>query len=198
LFFEKFLLKVLWQIHNFTKKIMIIPKISKEKEITLGLRAEVFNHGNKENIHLGNGVILDGVLECYSKGRIVVNNNSFIGRSRIFASEKVEIGKGVLISDNVIIMDSDLHSFSGIKRYQDLQEFHNGKFFDVYSNIQSKPVLISDYAWIGANVVVLKGVTIGEGAIIGAGSVVTKDVPAYTIVAGNPAKILREIPKHER
>jgi acetyltransferase-like isoleucine patch superfamily enzyme len=58
--------------------------------------------------------------------------------------------------------------------------------------------MISDFVWIGANVIILKGVTIGEGAIVGAGSVVTKDVPPYTIVAGNPARIIREIPENER
>jgi acetyltransferase-like isoleucine patch superfamily enzyme len=62
----------------------------------------------------------------------------------------------------------------------------------------SKPILISKGAWIGAKSVILKGVTIGEGAIVGAGSVVSKDVPPYTIVAGNPAKIIRELPLDER
>ena len=54
-------------------------------------------------------------------------------------------------------------------------------------------MIIKDYAWISYNACILKGVTIGEGAIIGAGSVVTKDVPAWTVVAGNPAKIVRHI-----
>ena len=61
-----------------------------------------------------------------------------------------------------------------------------------------KPIVIKDKAWIGFNSIILKGVTIGEGAIVGAGSVVTKDVPPYTIVAGNPARIVREIPENER
>lgn len=60
------------------------------------------------------------------------------------------------------------------------------------------PVKISDKVWIGFNSIILKGVTIGEGAVVGAGSVVTKDVPAWTVVAGNPARIIREIPENER
>jgi acetyltransferase-like isoleucine patch superfamily enzyme len=60
------------------------------------------------------------------------------------------------------------------------------------------PIRICRGAWIGARSIILKGVTIGEGAIVGAGSVVTRDVPAFTIVAGNPARILRELATDER
>ena len=63
---------------------------------------------------------------------------------------------------------------------------------------REKPVLICDDVLIGCMAVILKGVTIGEGAIVGAGSVVTKDVPPWTIVAGNPARVIREIPEDER
>jgi len=184
------------QYHLISYKI--ISQVSSKHKIAFGLNAEIFNHGDNSNIVIGNGVILDGVLECYSKGRIVIDDYCFIGRSRLFSSEKISLGKGVLISDHVIIMDSNLHSFSALKRYEDLVKWQKGIFFDVYSNIKSKPVIISNFAWICANVVILKGVTIGEGAIVGAGSVVTKDVPPYTIVAGNPARIIREIPENER
>ncbi|MCZ8192279.1 MAG: DapH/DapD/GlmU-related protein, partial [Microcystis sp. LE19-338.1B] len=60
-------------------------------------------------------------------------------------------------------------------------------------DIQSAPVVIEDHVWIGFNVGILKGVTIGKGAIIGAGSVVTKDVEPFTVVAGNPAKIIKRL-----
>jgi len=57
---------------------------------------------------------------------------------------------------------------------------------------------IKDKAWIGFNSIILKGVTIGEGSIVGAGSVVTKDIPDWSIVGGNPAKVIREISENER
>ena len=167
-------------------------------EIEVTVRANLFNHGRKENVKLGKHVVIDGTLECYERGVLLVGDYSFVGRSRIFAAQKVDIGKGVLISDNVIILDSDLHSLSASKRFTEAEAWSKGKFPNVYDGIPSEPVVISDYVWIGANSVVLKGVTIGEGAIVGAGSVVTKDVPPYTIVAGNPAQIIREIPLDER
>ena len=62
-----------------------------------------------------------------------------------------------------------------------------------WNGVKSSPIIISDKVWIGFDVVILKGVTIGEGAIIGARSVVTKDVEPYSIVAGNPAKFIKKI-----
>ena len=66
-----------------------------------------------------------------------------------------------------------------------------------WANVASAAVHINSKAWIGFNSIVLKGVTIGVGAIVGAGSVVTRDVPPWRLVAGNPARIIRELPSHE-
>ncbi len=65
-------------------------------------------------------------------------------------------------------------------------------------DVISAPIVIEDYAWISFNVSILKGVKIGEGAIVAAGSVVTKDVPDWTIVGGNPAKVIKYIQENER
>jgi len=64
--------------------------------------------------------------------------------------------------------------------------------------VNTKGIKINDNAWVGMNCIILKGVTIGEGAIVAAGSVVTKDVQAWTLVGGNPARILKEIPEELR
>lgn len=192
-------------IVNILKKI-VIKSIKREfsrsayllGDIEVTLRASIFNHGKKANVILGNHVIIDGTIECYKKGMLALGDYSFVGRARIFAAHKVEIGKNVLISDNVIILDSDLHSISASRRLEEALRWSNGIFPDVYDGILGESVFIADHVWIGANSVILKGVTIGEGAIVGAGSVVTKDVPPYTIVAGNPARVIREIPIDER
>ncbi|AXY26324.1 maltose acetyltransferase [Suicoccus acidiformans] len=62
---------------------------------------------------------------------------------------------------------------------------------------QALPITISDHVWIGGDVSILPGVTIGEGAVVGTGSVVTKDVPAHTVVAGNPARVIRHIDQEQ-
>lgn len=183
--------KSLLVAYNVSSQVLAKPKLR------CGLNAIVFNHGSKGNIELGEGVVLDGVLECYDKGKLRVGNFTYIGRSRIFAAESVTIGKGVYISDFVVIFDSNLHSIAAKKRYADLVAWNQGKFPDVYTNVESKPVRIADYAWVGALCVIGKGAVIGEGAIVGAGSVVTKEVPAYTVVAGNPAQIIRELARDE-
>jgi len=187
-------------------KRMVVKNIKREfargallsGEIEVTIRTNLYNHGRKENVKLGKHVIIDGTIECYEKGMLSIGDYSFVGRSRIFAAHKIDIGKGVLISDNVIILDSNLHSVSASKRFSEAVAWSKGRFPNVYDGIPGEPVVISDHVWIGANSVILKGVTIGEGSVVGAGSIVTKDVPPYTIVAGNPAKIIRVIPLDER
>lgn len=92
----------------------------------------------------------------------------------------IEIGDGALIGHNVTIATLN-HDFAADKR----------------QNIKPYPVKIGKNVWIGSDCTVLPGVTIGDGAIVGAGSVVTKDVPCNCIVAGNPAKLIRKIDKGE-
>lgn len=91
----------------------------------------------------------------------------------------VKIGKYCLIGYN-----SNLISSSHELTYQPLSR---------RKNLECIPPVISDYVWIGAGSIVLPGVTIGEGSIIGAGSVVTKDIPANVIAVGNPCKVIREL-----
>jgi acetyltransferase-like isoleucine patch superfamily enzyme len=114
----------------------------------------------------------------------------------IIAAQEVTIGNDVLISWGVTIVDHNSHSIAFSERARDVQDWRLGK--KDWSNVKIAPVSISDKTWIGFNAIILKGVSIGEGAIIGAGSVVTKDVPAWTVAAGNPARIIRGIPEDER
>jgi acetyltransferase-like isoleucine patch superfamily enzyme len=127
---------------------------------------------------------------------ISIGKKTFIGNSKLAAAEKISIGDNVLISWGVTIVDHNSHSIIYTNRDDDITDWRNGR--KDWSHVLCAPVTICDKVWIGFNVCILKGVTIGEGSIVGSGSVVTKDVPEWTIVGGNPAKVIREIPEDER
>lgn len=91
-----------------------------------------------------------------------------------FGGNDIVIGSNVIIAPNVRFHAAD-HDLSG----------------DVFSHT-GKPIRVADNVWIGAAAIILPGVSIGEGAVVGAGSVVTRDVPANAIVAGNPARVIRD------
>ena len=135
-----------------------------------------------------------------SKGNISIGEHSYIGNSTFISRSKIEIGCNVTIAWGCTVYDHDSHSLNFAARRQDitdeLNDIRSGHNFIEHKNwdvVNSKPIKICDDAWIGMNVTILKGVTIGEGAIVGACSVVTKDVPAWTVVAGNPAKIIKTL-----
>lgn len=112
------------------------------------------------------------------------------------AATGIEIGDDVLIAFEVLVMDHNSHSLRIQERRNDVRDWIRGQ--KDWTNVQKQPVKIGDKAWVGARAIILKGVNVGEGAIIAAGSVVTKDVPSWTIVGGNPARIIRELTEEER
>ena len=126
---------------------------------------------------------------------ISIGERTFMNGS-VIAAGKVEIGSDVLIAWGTTIIDHNSHSIYFSLRSKDVINNIAGK--KDWNPVSIAPIKISNKVWIGFNCIILKGVTIGEGVIIGAGSVVTKDVPPWTIVAGNPAKFIREIPETER
>lgn len=148
---------------------------------------------------VGNDCLVQGTLVTETMTSLVsIGNNVFVGGSTIIdCVQSIAIADDVLISYGCVISDSDNHSVRYSIRKKDLADWRNGNGHDWDTTI-TKPVIICKGVWIGTNTIILKGVTIGEGAVIGAGSVVTKDVPPYTVVAGNPAKVIRELAPDER
>ena len=104
------------------------------------------------------------------------------------------------IADGTLITDNNNHSVDPVERIKHrIRVAPGGPGYQGLGNgwelAESAPTIIEDVVWIGSNVVILKGIVIGEGAVVAKNSVVTKDVPPYTIVAGNPAKVVKEIPR---
>lgn len=128
---------------------------------------------------------------------IEIGDRTFVGRGLFTIAERLVIGDDVMISWNVTIADHNSHSLKFSERCNDV-EMNAFQGIKVWDSIKVAPVRIENKAWIGFGCSLLKGVTIGEGAVVGANSVVTKDVPPWTIVAGNPAKVIREIAASER
>ena len=134
-------------------------------------------------------------------GVIKIGKRTFINAgTNIISINEIEIGDDVTIGWNIYIYDHDSHSLEYRFRKDDIErqreDFYANRnfiFSKDWSTVKSAPVKICNKVWIGFNAIILKGVTIGEGAIVAAGAVVTKDVPAWTVVAGNPATIVKKI-----
>ena len=147
-------------------------------------------------IYVGEESQISGSLLFDRDNSLISIGNRVFMNGYIICAQHVELGDDILIAWGVTIVDHDSHSISFSKRAKDVLEWRKGK--KDWTHVNIKPVKICDKVWIGFNSMILKGVIVGEGAIIGSGSVVTKDVPSWTIVGGNPAKIIREIPVNER
>lgn len=151
------------------------------------------------SIHVGDNSLIEGKLVTETEiSQLIIKDNVFIGGGTLLDCVcQIVIEQNVLISYGCVISDSDNHSLKYSDRRDDLSAWRRGFEHD-WSNTNSEPILINKGAWVGAKSIILKGVTVGECAIIGAGSVVTKNVPAWTIVAGNPARVIRELREDER
>lgn len=154
---------------------------------------------DKVYLNIGKNCIVDGTFVFESEeGKITIGDHCYIGGSTFISRQSISIGSNVTIAWGCTIYDHDSHSIDHMERRKDiddeLRDIRNGVCFienKSWDVVKSSAITICNDAWIGMNCIILKGVTIGEGAIVGAGSVVTKDVPAWTVVAGNPAKIVK-------
>lgn len=156
----------------------------------------------RKYLEIGNNSIIGGTFIFESgEGKITIGDHSYIGNSVFISRSSIIISNNVTIAWGCTFYDHDSHSIDYLHRRKDIDEelqdlWAKKNFIENkdWNNVKSKPIYVCDDAWIGMNCIILKGVTIGEGAIVGAGSVVTRDVPPWTLVAGNPARIIKEIP----
>jgi len=124
-------------------------------------------------------------------GEVRIGNRSFIGRSHLVCYRSLLIGDDVIMSWGITVVDHDSHAINWEARRNDVVDWAKGR--KNWGEVAHAPVVVRDKAWIGFNASILKGVTVGEGAVIGACSVVTRDIPPYAVAVGNPARVVRSL-----
>lgn len=157
---------------------------------------------HKKYLYVGNDTVLDCKVIFESNiGVVRIGDRTYIGDSSIICRSEIIFEENVFVAWGCYFYDHNSHSIDYRERERDitqqLKDLRNGELFIKNKNwdaVDSKAIKVCSNAWIGMNSIVLKGVTIGEGAIVAAGSVVTKDVAPWTIVGGNPAVFIKEIP----
>jgi acetyltransferase-like isoleucine patch superfamily enzyme len=155
--------------------------------------------GKTDRIVVGQNTVVKGELMTFGHGgEVVLGDWCYVGDgSRIWSAVSIRIGNRVLISHSVNIFDCLTHPINAAQRHRHTRDIiTRGHPREIA--LGEQPVSIQDDAWIGAGAMVLRGVTVGQGAIVAAGAVVTKDVPAWSIVAGNPAAFVRALSIDER
>jgi galactoside O-acetyltransferase len=184
--------------------------VRKSKNVIMGqsqLAPEFRLHFNSPRedvaLRIGDRCLLRNVFVFErSTSNITLGDGVFINcGTKVMSGCSIEIGNEVTIGWGCLIYDHDAHSMLHLDRIVDqnhrLIDFLRGDSDTSkdWRNVAAAPIKICDYVWLGFDVVVLKGVTIGEGAVVGARAVVTTDVPPWTVAAGNPARVVKQIPR---
>lgn len=192
-FFEKSM--VIYEVRKQNKK-----KDSYTENAIIGADTRIFpeasinnNLDDKSKIIIGDNCDIRGELLIFGHGgEIIIGNYSFVGeRSKIWSAKKITIGNRVLISHNVNIHDNNSHPTDSKLRHEDFKHIKTIGL-QKQNNLNEQEITIEDDVWIGFNSTIMKGVKIGKGAIIGANTMVLKDVPDFAICVGNPMKIINK------
>lgn len=155
-----------------------------------GSTISLVDGSSPKDIVIGEKVWMWGVLNSQSGGKIILGDYSKIGGGSVInAVESIQIGNYTGIAENVHISDNNNHPVNpSYRKYMRICRDMEPRY---WKHSAHAPVVIGENCWIGRNVSILKGVTIGDNAVIAANSVVTKSVPANCIAAGNPAKVVK-------
>ena len=167
---------ILETIQDFTKRLRL--RISRATRIKIG-----------SNCHIrGKLIILPYAAQ------ISIGNNCYIGEdTRILSGESITIGDNVLISHNVNIIDTNSHELNPMERSQSFIRLLKEGHAKEKGAVITKSIVIGNNVWINFNSVILKGVKIGDNCIIAPGSILLNDFPSNVLIAGNPAKIIKEL-----
>jgi acetyltransferase-like isoleucine patch superfamily enzyme len=146
-------------------------------------------------VHMAKGAsaYMGTMFDVGAKGKVSLGEFTLVHGARIICDDRVEIGDYGLISWNVVVMDTYRLPFDAAARRQVLEQVSGPLPRHLPSASPARPVKIGKNVWIGFDTCILPGVTIGDGAIIGARSVVTESIPPYTVAVGNPARLVRTL-----
>lgn len=196
------------KLKNILKKYISFSKIHNSTILmdSFNIDMRIREKRNKECIEIGiNSLLGCNLIFEKDTGFVSIGDRTYIaGGTNIISINNVVIGNDVTIAWGCTIYDHNSHSIYWSERSNDtlqcIEDYRQtGNFIQNkdWTNVKSAPIKICDKVWIGFDCTILKGVTIGEGAVIGARSVITKDVPPYTVVAGNPARVVKSLKKEK-
>lgn len=174
--------------------------VDKSSVVLSSTRFKVFSNSNVIRIGKNTMVGCNFIFES-DKGEIILGDNTFInGGTSLISRERIVIGSNVTIAWDCTIYDHNSHSLNYLHRREDIDSqlscYRKGLSFIAeknWSTVKSSEIIIEDDVWIGFGSTILNGVVIGQGAIIGAQSVVRDDVEPWTVVAGNPAVVIKKL-----
>lgn len=146
----------------------------------------------------GASTYLGTMFDVGPQGRVRLGECALVHGARIICDAEIVIGDYALISWNVVLMDTYRVPLSVPERRRELELISARELRLACADVPARPVHIERNVWIGFDACVLPGVTIGEGSVVGAKSVVTENVPPFTVVAGNPARAIRRLHDRER
>lgn len=202
-----FICKYSWEAVLYTYNYLrwtVIP--SRNVKIGRNLHTLTLNCFNAEHpnasIEIGDNFLsyYNVKLYAWGNGKIKVGNNCiFTSGTRIDSRSSIIIGNNVLCNSR--IQDFEAHSTNPEERAHEMEycinnlwpKFSRNNFDEYPIKFDAKPIVIEDNTWLALNSLILRGVTIGYGSVVAAGAVVTKDVPPFSIVAGNPARVMKTL-----
>lgn len=170
------------------------------KDVRFYMRSSCINTGGRKNVRIGDHVCMFGSISALYGGRVSIGSHCYIGGgTTIQASDSVEIGDHVIIAGGVRILDNNIHPVDPQQRLRmtGCADYLTDDLW-TWKHARHAPVIIRENVWIGQEAVIMKGVTVGRGAVVGMRAVVTHDVPEYTVVAGNPARVVKSLKPAEQ
>ena len=182
------------QAHRIEKRLRRLAEIG--DRFQAGPRTSIsLIDADPSQIKIGHDVtLLEAELRCYARGSIEISDCCWFSlRLQLISASSIKIGPYCIVARDVYISDTNEHPIDPlVRRAQTVAHLREGIPPDRYAS-KTSPILIGEDVWIGERACILKGVTIGPGSVIAANTVVVEDVPAGSIVAGNPGRIVKRI-----